>query len=149
MPSAETARLQDLRARIAEREEEIARLREREDKLQAERETVATEYAEALATYDDVLDADDLVEKLSLSELRQKVDDARTQRREASLADTEPAIQSGVGPTETARLSPDDRERVTELEALLEDLPDRDTGLIKHRRREIEEELAEIRGRRR
>ena len=64
---------------------------------------------------------------------------------EATLADTEPTIQSGDAP-ETASLSRGDRERVRELESRLEDLPERDSGLVAHQREHLEEELAEIRG---
>lgn len=141
----ETARVQDLRARIEETEAEIERLQDRAEDLQAEREDVKREYATALAT-GSVLDVDDLVERFTVPELREKVDDVRTERQEATLTDTEPALRAGATPTETARLSEDERERVAELEALLEDLPDRDDGLVARRREEIESELADLRG---
>lgn len=139
----ETASLADLRARLVEKQEEIARLQDRRDELAEERADVKRAYAEALVDRGTVLDVADLVERFTLPELRQKVDDGGGES--ATLADTEPTVQAGDA-AERATLSRGDRERVAELESKLEDLPDRDEGLVAHQREHLEEKLAEIRG---
>ena len=141
--SRETARLADLRAELVEKQQEIARLQDRRDDLAAERAEVKRQYAEALVARGTVLDADELVSRFSLPELREKVDVGGGES--ATLADTEPTVQAGDAP-QTATLSRGDRERVAELESKLEDLPDRDSGLVAHQREHLEEKLAEIRG---
>jgi Mg-chelatase subunit ChlI len=138
------ASLADLRARLVEKQEHVAELEARRDELAEERAEAKREYAEALVDRGTLLDVDDLVERFTLPELREKVDVADAGRA-ASLADTEPTIQSG-DTAETATLSLGERERVAELESKLEDLPDRDSGLVAHQREHLEEELAEIRG---
>lgn len=142
----ETASLADLRARLVEKQERVAELEARRDDLESERLTVKREYAEALVDRGTLLDADELVDRFSLRELREKVDDvqASSAHESATLADTEPAIQSGDA--ETASLSLGERERVAEIVSRLEDLPERDRGLVAHERARLEEELAELRG---
>lgn len=142
--SRETARLADLRAELVEKQQEIARLQDRRDDLAAERAEVKRQYAEALVARGTVLDVDELVSRFSLPELQEKLDVAGAAEG-ATLADTEPTVQAGDAP-QTASLSLGDRERVAELESKLEDLPDRDSGLVAHQRAHIKAELAEIRG---
>jgi chromosome segregation ATPase len=138
------ASLSDLRARLVEKREHVAELEARRDELAEERAEAKRKYAEALVERGTLLDVDDLVNRFTLDELREKldVDDAA---ESASLADTEPTIQSGDTP-ETASLSRGERERVAELESKLEDLPDRDSGLVARERERLKNELAEIRG---
>jgi hypothetical protein len=140
----ETASLADLRARLVEKQEEIARLQDRRDELAEERAEVKRKYAEALVDRGTVLNADDIMSRFSLSELREKIDVAGA-AESATLADTEPTVQAGDAP-QTSALSLGDRERVAELESKLEDLPDRDSGLVAHQREHLEEKIAEIRG---
>lgn len=139
----EEARLSILRGALEEREAHLADLREQRDDLETERDRVKREYAEALAP-GSVLDADELAARFSLSDLRDKYDEASTST--ATLADTEPTLQAGAAPTETATLSTAESERVAELEARLDELPDADRGVFKHQREQIETELAELRG---
>lgn len=140
----ETASLADLRARLVEKQEHVAELEARRDELAEERADVKRAYAEALVARGTVLEVDDLVGRFTLPELREKVD-VTDAGRAATLADTEPTIQSGDTP-ETATLSRGERERVAELESKLEDLPERDSGLVAHQRGHLEEKIAEIRG---
>lgn len=138
----EQERLSILREALEAREERLAALRERRDDLKDERDRVKRRYAEALAP-NSVFDAETLIERLSLPDLRDKYDGSHST---ATLADTEPTLQAGVTSTETATLSAAESDRVAELEARLDELPETDRGLLKHQRERIEAELAELRG---
>lgn len=139
----EKARLSILREALEEREAHLTDLREQRDDLETERDRVKREYAEALAP-GSVLDADELAGRFSLSDLREKHDEASTST--ATLSDVEPTLQAGASATETAALTSGESERVAELEARLDELPDADRGVFKHQREQIESELAELRG---
>lgn len=133
-----------LRDVLNDREDRIAELQAKRDCLEEEREAVKERLAEAIAPHS-VLDAEELVEKLTLDELREKEPDAADTT--ATLADVEPTIQAGAADTvRTAALSASDSERVAELEARLKDLPDRDRGVVAKERERIETELAGLRG---
>jgi hypothetical protein len=133
-----------LRDVLNDREDRIAELQAKRDCLEEEREAVKGRLAEAIAPHS-VLDAEELVERLTLDELREKEPDAADTT--ATLADVEPTIQAGAADTvRTAALSASDSERVAELEARLKDLPDRDRGVVAKERERIETELAGLRG---
>jgi hypothetical protein len=104
--------VEELRADLQAKEETVEELRDQVEQLEAERADVAEAYAEALAAGDTVLDADDFTEKFTVAELRERYRDTD----EASLADTEPAVQSGdtETDTETATLSESEQEEVAE-----------------------------------
>lgn len=136
-------RVEILREEVAEREDRLTDLRERCGVLKTERRRVKRTYAEHLAP-SSVLEADELTERFSLDELREKCDDVDTEA--ATLADTEPAVLSGDSTRANTTLTEADRERVAELEARLDALPDRDEGLAAQERALVEEELADLRG---
>jgi hypothetical protein len=104
--------VEELRATLQEKEETVAELRDRVEQLEDERADVAEAYADALAAGDTVLDAEDFAEKFTVAELRERYHDTE----DATLADTEPAVQSGgtETDTETATLSDADQEEVAE-----------------------------------
>jgi hypothetical protein len=104
--------VEELRADLQQKEETVAELRDRVEQLEAERADVAEAYADALAAGDTVLDADDFSEKFTVAELRDRYESAE----DATLADAEPAIQSGGTDTETetATLSESEQEEVAE-----------------------------------
>ena len=120
--------------RIAELEATVADLRE-------QNREVKREYAEALASGDSLLSANELMEKFSVSELSEKYDEA-----DAELAPSEPTVRGGDAPTETADLSAGEREKVSELEAELSQWEQRDSRLADAEVDRIESELAELRG---
>jgi transcriptional regulator with XRE-family HTH domain len=140
------ATTKELKASLADKNERIEQLENEVESLRAEREAVASEYAEALAGTDTVLDAETMAEKFTVSELSEMYEDAT----EAALADTdpEPAVRSGSdGSTpESESLSGTAREQVAELEAELEQWEQRDSRLAAVRAEEIESELADLRG---
>ena len=141
---SEEARLGILREEIADREDRLTELREEHDALKSERDRVKRTFAEALAPHT-AFDVEELTERFTLDELREKCDALDTAST-TSLAEVEPAVLSGGGERQVATLSPADRERVAELEARLDALPDRDDGLAAQERALVEEELADLRG---
>jgi len=146
MSEAESARLADLRAELQEKEARLTALEERRTALATERESVKREFAEPLADREPYLDVDELLERFSLDELREKVN-ALSSERTSSLADVEPSIQSGDAPgVETAALSRDDREEVAELRSSLEDLAASSSRLAAHQREQYASRLAELTG---
>jgi transcriptional regulator with XRE-family HTH domain len=136
----------ELKATLADKTERIEELENEIEDLRAERDAVASEYAEALAGTDTVLDAETMAEKFTVAELAEMYEDAA----DAALApeDPEPAVRSGSdGSTpESEALSSGDHERVAELEGELEQWEQRDSRLAAVRTEEIEAELAELRG---
>jgi chromosome segregation ATPase len=102
--------VEELRADLQQKEETVEELRDQVEQLEAERADVAEAYADALAAGDTVLEADDFSEKFTVAELRERYESAE----DATLADAEPAIQSGGTDTETATLSDADQEEVAE-----------------------------------
>jgi len=136
---------QELKADLAEKTNRIEELEAEVERLRAEREPVAMEYAEALASADSLLSAEQLTEKFSVEELSEMYTDATA---ELAAEEPEATVRSGSSgeASETAGLSADKRERVEELEAELSDWEGRDSRLASVRVEEIEEELAELRG---
>jgi hypothetical protein len=110
---------EELRARLSEKEDRIAELENEVEQLQDEREDVALAYAEALAAGDSILDESDLVEKFTVAELSEKYEETD----EATLADAEPAVQSGSdGDSESAALSDSEQKEVAKHREALADL---------------------------
>jgi DNA repair exonuclease SbcCD ATPase subunit len=144
--SMSMSKRQELKARMADKDDRIEELEQEVAELRDEREAVAREYAEALASEETVLDADMMVQKFTVSELSEMYDDAT----EAALAteDVEPTVRSGSDgeATETAGLSAGEREQIEELEAELAEWQGRDSRLARVRVEEIENELADLRG---
>jgi hypothetical protein len=136
-------RVEILREEVADREDRLTELREKRGVLKTERRRVKRAYAEQLAP-SSVLDADEFTERFSLTELREKCDDHESAA--STLDAVEPAVLSGGGSRPNTTLTEADRERVAELEARLEALPDRDDGLAAQERAIVEEELADLRG---
>jgi len=135
----------ELKATLADKTERIEELENEVETLRAERDAVASEYAEALAGEETVLDAETLATKFDVAELAEMYEES-----EAALApeDVEPAVRSGSdGSTpESEALTSDDRERVAELEDELSQWEQRDSRLAAVRVEEIEDELADLRG---
>lgn len=108
--------IEELESKLAEKEERIGELEDYGDEI----EDVKESYASALAEDVDVFDEDDLVDKFTVGELREKFE----AREDAALAETEPDVQSGGGeggddPEEEAELSADPetvKHRITALE---------------------------------
>ncbi|AFH22666.1 hypothetical protein OSG_eHP32_00060 [environmental Halophage eHP-32] len=137
-----TEKEEQLRARLSEKEDRIAELESEVEQLQAEREDVALAYAEALAAGDSILDEDDLVEKFTVAELSEKFE----QTDEATLADAEPAVQSGSdGDSESATLSESEQAEVNEHREVIAELAGKD-GVFKHERQRRAELVAEKTG---
>jgi len=140
------ATTKELKATLADKTERIEELESEVESLRAERDAVASEYAEALAGEDTVLDAETMAEKFTVAELAEMYEDAT----DAALApeDPEPAVRSGSdGSTpESEALSGGDRERIAELEDELDQWEQRDSRLAAARTEEIEAELADLRG---
>jgi len=136
----------ELKATLADKTERIEELESEIADLRAERDAVASEYAEALAGTDTVLDAETMAEKFTVAELAEMYEDAA----DAALApeDPEPAVRSGSdGSTpESEALSGGDREQIAELEDELDQWEQRDSRLAAVRTEEIEAELADLRG---
>jgi len=100
--------VEELQARVDELEEENTRLRE-------EVESVRREYADALAG-DSAFDAEELAEKFTVDELKEKYDES-----DAQLAESEPAPQTGgMEETEASEEDEVDEERVAALEAKID-----------------------------
>ena len=138
--------VEDLRARLSEKDDRIAALESEVEQLKTEREDVAEAYAEALADGDTVFEAADLIEKFEVAELREKFENTDT----ATLAETEPAVQSGGGETtpdtETADLSESDRAEVADHREVIADLAASDTTIAAKERERRAELVAEKTG---
>jgi len=132
--------VEELRADLQQKEETVAELRDRVEQLEDEREDVATAYAEALAAGDTVLDAADFAEKFTVAELRERYEAAE----EATLADAEPAVQSGDTDTESASLSEAEQEEAAELRSAIADLKTSETRFAEIQREQHAERLAEL-----
>jgi len=135
---------EELRARLSEKDDRIAELESQVEQYEAEREDVARAYAEALAADDSVFDADDLVSKFEVAELREKFEAAE----DATLADTEPDVQSGAGDggPETATLSDEQQAEVAEHREVIADLADSDSVIATKEREHRADLVAEITG---
>jgi hypothetical protein len=134
---------EELRARLSEREDRIAELESEVEQLEDEREDVALAYAEALAAGDSILDEDDLVEKFTVAELAEKYD----QTDEATLADAEPAVQSGSdGDTESASLSESEQAEVNEHREVIAELAGSDSTIATKERERRADLVAEKTG---
>jgi len=133
----------ELRATLQEKQEQIAELESQVEQLQEERADVAQAYAEALAAGDTILDADEFAERYSVAELREKVEETES----ATLADTEPAVQSGGGETDTseAELSESEQAEVADHREVIADLAGKG-GVAKHERQRRAELVAEKTG---
>jgi len=124
-------RIEELEAELEEKEERIGELESYEDEI----EEVKQAYAGALADATEVFDEDDLVDRFTVAELREKAES----REDAQLA-SEPDVQTGGGTNENedeeAELAQDPEvlehraaalrgagmtEKANELEAELED----------------------------
>jgi len=135
----------ELKATLADKTERIEELESEIADLRAERDAVATEYAEALAGTDTVLDAETMAEKFSVAELAEMYDDAV----DAELAEDDPVVRSGSSGEASdanAALSASERERVAELEEERDEWAGRDSRLAEARLAEIDDELAELTG---
>lgn len=104
-------------------------------------EQAKREFASALAAGSDLFDADDLVERFSLTELSERYESHES----ATLAE-EPVVQSGADNSETANLSGQDAERVSEIDARIETLQEHDTRLAAVEIESLEEERAKLTG---
>ena len=133
---------EELRARLSEKDDRIAELQNEVEQLEDEREDVARAYAEALAAGDTVFDEDDLVEKFTVAELAERYESVE----DATLADTEPTVQSGDSDTETATLSESEQDEVADLRAAIEDLSGSETRLAEIQREQHAERIAELTG---
>jgi len=134
---------EELRARLSEKEDRIAELESEVEQLEDEREDVALAYAEALAAGDSILDEDDLVEKFSVAELAEKYE----QTDEATLADAEPAVQSGSdGDTESASLSESEQAEVNEHREVIAELAGSDSTIATKERERRADLVAEKTG---
>jgi hypothetical protein len=134
---------EELRARLSEKDDELAKLQNEVEQLKDEREDVARAYAEALAAGDTILSEDELVDKFEVAELRAKVENTES----ATLADTEPSVQSGGGEsdTETASLSEAEQAEVAEHRDVIADLAGK-SGVAEHERQRRAELVAEKTG---
>ena len=142
--TTETAHMSDteeeLRARLSEKDDRIAELQNEVEQLEDEREDVARAYASSLAAGDTVFDEDDLVEKFTVAELSAKLEATE----DATLAETEPTVQSGDSDTETATLSESEQSEVADLRAAIEDLSGSETRLAEIQREQHAERIAEL-----
>ena len=137
---------EELRAKLNQRDERIAELEDRVEQLEDEREEVAGEYADALAG-DSVFSAEELSEKFTVSELAEKYDAATDGG--ASLADAEPAVQSGGSDadSELASLSESEQAEVGEHRDVIAQLAGAEEGTVA--RKELDrrvERVAELTG---
>jgi hypothetical protein len=146
--------VQELKARLSDKTEQIDTLEEQVDELEEENERLSERaeavdeaeeaYAEALAAHVP-RDAEDLQDDLSLDQLREWLANID----EADLADdVEPSVRSGNDPsgTETANLSEGERERKSQLESKLSEIEDKEGPLAEKEQERLEAELAEITG---
>lgn len=133
---------EELRARLSEKDDRIAELQNQVEQLEDEREDVARAYAEALAAGDTIFTEDELAEKFSVAELSEKLEATE----DATLADTEPTVQSGDSDTETASLSEAEQDEVADLRAAIEDLSGSETRLAEIQREQHAEKIAELTG---
>jgi uncharacterized small protein (DUF1192 family) len=125
-----TDETEELRARLSEKDDRIAELESEVEQLKNEREDVALAYAESLAAGDSVFSEDELAEKFSVGELREKYSETET----ATMADTEPAVQSGGGDTQTASLTDTEQKQVAEHREAIKTVSDSDTPIARHER---------------
>jgi len=133
---------EELRARLSEKDDRIAELEQENSELKDEREDVARAYASALADAETVFDEDELVERFEVSELAAKVEDSES----ATLADTEPTVQSGGGESsEEATLSESEQADVADHREVIADLAGKD-GVARHERERRASLVAEITG---
>jgi hypothetical protein len=135
---------EELRARLSEKDDRIAELETEVEQLEAEREHVARSYAEALAAGDSILDEDDLVDKFSVAELREKFENTDN----ATLADVEPAVQSGSDSDEdeAATLSDAEQSEVAEHRDAIADLAGSETVIAEKERERRANLVADITG---
>jgi len=133
---------EELRARLSSKDDRIAELQNEVEQLEDEREDVARAYAEALAAGDTVFDEDDLVEKFTVAELAERYESVE----DATLADTEPTVQSGDSESETATLSESEQSEVADLRAAIDDLSGSETRLAEIQREQHAERIAELTG---
>jgi len=102
--------------RIEELEAQVEELESKNDELLDEVESVRREYAEALAG-DSPFDEDELIDKFTVEELREKYDEYD----DAELASAGPAPEAGdAGEAELSTSDEDTQERIEELEAQAE-----------------------------
>jgi len=135
----------ELKSKLTDKRNRIEQLEQRVEELESERQQVADEYAEALATDSEVLDAETMTEKFAVAELAEMYDEQQTS---VTDSDPEPDVRGGDGAGgEAAELAPADRQRAQELEEQLSELEGHNSRLADARREEIETELAELRGR--
>lgn len=141
-------RVNELKAELSdvreERDELAAQVEQYEEREEAY-EAAAQEFAGALAdSGETVLDEEELVDRFDVAELAGKVDETES----ATLADTEPSVQSGGGEsdTETASLSGTEQEEVAELRQNIEELRGSDARLAEIQREQHAERIAELTG---
>jgi TolA-binding protein len=137
-----TEQTEELRARLSEKDDRIAELESEVEQLQDERQDVAQAYAESLAAGDSIFNADELVDKFEVAELREKFDATET----ATMADVEPDVQSGGANTETATLSDSEAEEVAEHREVIAELAGSDAMVAKKERERRAEIVAEKTG---
>ncbi len=134
---------EELRARLSEKDDRIAELESQVEQYEAERDDVARAYAEALAADDSVFDADDLVAKFEVAELREKFEGTD----DATLADAEPDVQSGGGSgPEGAALSESEQAEVSEHREVIADLAESDSIIATKERERRADLVADITG---
>jgi archaellum component FlaC len=139
-----TDETEELRARLSEKDDRIAELESEVEQLEAEREQVASAYAEALAAGDSVFTEDELAENFTVGELREKYSETET----ATMADTEPTVQSGGGggDTRTASLSDAEQEEVAKHREAIEAVAGSDSAIARNERRHRAGLIGEITG---
>jgi chromosome segregation ATPase len=109
MTNEDTERVEELEAAVEE-------LESRNDELLEEVQAVRAEYAEALSG-DSPFDEDELIDKFTVEELREKYDETE----EARLAGAGPAPEAGdAGEAELSNPDEEVEQRIEELEAQAE-----------------------------
>jgi hypothetical protein len=141
-------RVNELKAELSdvreERDELAAQVEQYEEREEAY-EAAAQEFAGALAdSGETVLDEEELVDRFDVAELAAKVDETES----ATLADTEPSVQSGGGETdtETASLSEAEQKEVVEHREAIAELAGQNGTVFKHERQRRAELIAEKTG---
>jgi len=134
--TSDTTMTEDNDERIEELEATVEELESRNDELLEEVESVRREYAEALAG-DSPFDEDELIDKFTVEELRQKYDEYD----EAQLASAGPAPEAGdAGEAELSNSDEETEERIAELEAKAENYESMGwTAALEETQKEIEE----------
>ncbi len=143
------ATLTEKNERIEELEAALSELREENDELQTAAEAVdEAEQAYAAALADHVpRDAEALREDLSMSTMQDWLADIDGAGVEDGV-ETEPTVRSGASGTndaEAASLSPDERDRLADLEQKKEKLTPATSKLAKHELSRVEDEIADLR----